>query len=240
MPVYLQLCGVKVPVGKKPTPFHGGFGQDHIKRSHFPQKFNLAWALPYLDLQWEEVWQWHCGSCRWPSANRSCCPCLWCPRRHTSWSRPQQSTCGRPWLQRSSFLLQWRSKYSNHLNTEHLNTGFIWIPDSMGVHYSNGKVTHDFPNHLNTGHFGPLTGFFRPVFRPPFEYGTIWQLEQSWVKKPTIKNISSNNTFHMSPPFWQYHRNIQINVTNNFHFALVYLLGKLDYSLYGQRNNNRI
>ena len=30
--------------------------------------------------------------------------------------------------------------YSNHLNTEHLNTRFIWIPDSMGVQYSNGKV----------------------------------------------------------------------------------------------------
>ena len=44
----------------------------------------------------------------------------------------------------------------------------------------------------------------------------------------------------LSPPFWQYHRNIEINVTNNHHFAFVYLLGKLDYSLYGQRNNNRL
>ena len=31
--------------------------------------------------------------------------------------------------------------YHNHLNTEHLNTGFIWIPDSMGAGYSKGKVT---------------------------------------------------------------------------------------------------
>ena len=44
----------------------------------------------------------------------------------------------------------------------------------------------------------------------------------------------------MPSSFWQYHRNIEINVTNNRHFALVYLLGKLDYSLYGQRNNNRL
>ena len=44
----------------------------------------------------------------------------------------------------------------------------------------------------------------------------------------------------MSPPFWQYHRNIEINVTSNRHFAFVYLLGKLDYSLNGQWNNNRL
>ena len=31
--------------------------------------------------------------------------------------------------------------YSNHLNTEHLNIWFIWILYSMGVQYSNGKVT---------------------------------------------------------------------------------------------------
>ena len=32
----------------------------------------------------------------------------------------------------------------------------------------------------------------------------------------------------------------EINVTNNCHFALVYLLGELDYSLYCQRNDNRL
>ena len=29
--------------------------------------------------------------------------------------------------------------YGNHLNTEHLNTGFIWIPESMGVWFLNGS-----------------------------------------------------------------------------------------------------
>ena len=32
----------------------------------------------------------------------------------------------------------------------------------------------------------------------------------------------------------------EINIANNRHFAFVYLLGKLDYSLYGQRNKNRL
>ena len=44
----------------------------------------------------------------------------------------------------------------------------------------------------------------------------------------------------MSPSFWQYHRNIETNATKNHHFAFVYLLGKLDYSLYSQRNDNRL
>ena len=44
----------------------------------------------------------------------------------------------------------------------------------------------------------------------------------------------------MSHPFWQYHHNMEINVTNNRHFVFVYLLGKLDYSLYSQRNDNRL
>ena len=36
----------------------------------------------------------------------------------------------------------------------------------------------------------------------------------------------------MSYSLWQYHRNIEINITDNCHFVFVYLLGKLDYSLY--------
>ena len=36
--------------------------------------------------------------------------------------------------------IQWGSEYINHLNTEHLNTRCIWILDSMGDRYSNGKV----------------------------------------------------------------------------------------------------
>ena len=35
----------------------------------------------------------------------------------------------------------------------------------------------------------------------------------------------------MSSSFWQYHRNIEMNVTDNHHFAFVYLLGWLDYIL---------
>ena len=31
-----------------------------------------------------------------------------------------------------------------------------------------------------------------------------------------------------------------IHITDNRHFVFVYLLGKLDYSLYGQRNKNRV
>ena len=33
---------------------------------------------------------------------------------------------------------------------------------------------------------------------------------------------------------------VSIHVTNNRHFAFVYLLGKLDYNLYSQRNDNRL
>ena len=39
--------------------------------------------------------------------------------------------------------------------------------------------------------------------------------------------------------FFQYHRNIEINVTDNHHFELSILLWQLDYSLYGKRNKNR-
>ena len=44
----------------------------------------------------------------------------------------------------------------------------------------------------------------------------------------------------MSSSFWQYHLNIEINITDSRHFAFVFLLGKLDYSLYGQWNKNRL
>ena len=42
----------------------------------------------------------------------------------------------------------------------------------------------------------------------------------------------------MSLPFLQYHPNIKINITDNRHFALAYLLGKLKNSLHGQRHKN--
>ena len=51
-------------------------------------------------------------------------------------------------------LKMFQNIYSNHLNTKHLNTGFIWIQDSMGVLYSYGKVTW-LGRPLNTGNFGP-------------------------------------------------------------------------------------
>ena len=44
----------------------------------------------------------------------------------------------------------------------------------------------------------------------------------------------------MSPSFWQYHCNIEINITEKRHFAFFYLLWKLDYSFYGQWNKNHL
>ena len=40
-----------------------------------------------------------------------------------------------------------------------------------------------------------------------------------------IYQLNGERTYLISPPFWQYHRNIEINVTNNCHFAFVCLLG---------------
>ena len=40
--------------------------------------------------------------------------------------------------------------------------------------------------------------------------------------------------------FWQDRRNIKINITYNRHFNFVYLLGKIDYSLYGQWHESRL
>ena len=64
--------------------------------------------------------------------------------------------------------------------------------------------------------------------------------QQEKREKEWNENNQQKLYYLMSPPFWPYHRNIKINVTNNRHFVFVYLLGKLDYSLYGQRNNNRL
>ena len=44
----------------------------------------------------------------------------------------------------------------------------------------------------------------------------------------------------MSPSFWHYDRNIEINITDNRHLDFVYLLGKRYYSLYGQWNKNHL
>ena len=51
---------------------------------------------------------------------------------------------------------------------------------------------------------------------------------------------STSIDYLMSPTFWQYHLNIKININDKHHFAFAYLLGKLDYSLYGQPNKNRL
>ena len=45
--------------------------------------------------------------------------------------------------------------------------------------------------------------------------------------------------FDVSYIFDNYHRSIKINITDSRHFNFVYLLGQLDYSLYGQQNKNR-
>ena len=54
---------------------------------------------------------------------------------------------------------------------------------------------------------------------------------------PDIR-IAAFLDFLMSPPFWQFHRNIEIKVINNHHFVFVCLLWKLDYSLYGKQNDS--
>ena len=82
--------------------------------------------------------------------------------------------------------------YSNHLNTKHPNTRFIWILDSMGVWYSNGSVTW-LGRQYEYRTFGPEIGFFSPVFRPPFKYRTIRQ-----------PNTNLPIEFQTSPVFGQY------------------------------------
>ena len=62
------------------------------------------------------------------------------------------SDCGKKFKAQIDFVLHYSkthlnknfpcpvSDYSNHLNTEYLNTGFISILDIMGARCSNGKV----------------------------------------------------------------------------------------------------
>ena len=55
----------------------------------------------------------------------------------------------------------------NYINTLTIWIPNTWIPDSMGVRYSNGQVMwlgRPFEHH-----------FFSPDSRPPFKYQTIWQ-----------------------------------------------------------------
>ena len=48
-------------------------------------------------------------------------------------------------------------------------------------------------------------------------------IDRIWLKYHILKNISSN--YLMCPPLSSFHRNIKINITDNRHFTLVYLLG---------------
>ena len=57
-------------------------------------------------------------------------------------------------------------------NTKHLNIGFIWILESMGVWYSNGKVTR---------------------LGRPFKYRTFWTLYQGNTFSLTISFVSLVN-----------------------------------------------
>ena len=80
------------------------------------------------------------------------------------------------WLLNNGFF---PAMYSNHLNTKHLNTGFIRIPDSMGVQYSNGKVTW---------------------FCRPFEYQTFWTINRLFPSgfQTTIWKTVHLTTEHIS------------------------------------------
>ena len=64
-------------------------------------------------------------------------------------------------------IVRCHTKYSNHLNTDNLNNWFIWIPDSMNVRYSNGKVTW---------------------LGRPFEYRTFWTINRPY-KSGFLTNI---------------------------------------------------
>ena len=72
----------------------------------------------------------------------------------------------------------------------------------MGVRYSKW-LSHDFVDHLNTRHFGPLTGFFSPVFSPPFEYLTSKLADQSGIQMVTycISKLPNNAEFGIVIPF---------------------------------------
>ena len=66
----------------------------------------------------------------------------------------------------------WVNLRSNHHNTGPLNARFIWIPDTLGVQYSNGLT---WPNIWILNIFDHKQAFFRPEFRKPFEDWTIWK-----------------------------------------------------------------
>ena len=91
--------------------------------------------------------------------------------------------------------------YSNHMNTKHLNTGFIWTPDSIGVWYANVKVKW-LRRLFEYGTFWTINSiFFSPVFWPPFEYqGSILptkKFSEFW------QNSQNSDNFHRFSKYTQ-------------------------------------
>ena len=72
----------------------------------------------------------------------------------------------------------------------------------MDVQYSNGKVPGlggPFHN-LNTGHFGPLTGFFQSGFQTPFQKphkSTIWIPNCSGIQMVTVHQSIKYRTWDL-------------------------------------------
>ena len=67
-------------------------------------------------------------------------------------------------------LVIWKSRSTQEMNIQQPSEyQTVWVS-----RIQMGKSC-DVGNHLNTRYLRLKTGFFRPVFRPPFEYQTIWQ-----------------------------------------------------------------
>ena len=64
--------------------------------------------------------------------------------------------------------------YNSHLNTLHLKTAFIWILDSMGVWYSNGKVKW---------------------LGRPSKHLTFWTINKLYFQQHTNKPLRTVGTF---------------------------------------------
>ena len=74
---------------------------------------------------------------------------------------------GRLWVVKSFQIVE---VCSNHLNTGHQNTRFIWIPETMNVQYSNGKDT--------------WLGW-------PFEYQTYWTINRLYSDQTQIYHLNT-------------------------------------------------
>ena len=93
-----------------------------------------------------------------------------------------------------------------------MNNGFIWIPDSIYVRYSNSKVTWlGRPFEYRT--FWTINRPFQSSFHPQFEYPTIWQpdtnLPLEYQTSPVIRwlmysysDAQYSNGIWWSDNFW--------------------------------------